>query len=120
MSELEPLDDDVLALVFAAKHVPELSGARKAELFEATAAKIVALPPGGGGGGGAGGAGAVGLGARLTMALLAVFAAGIVVGVLADRALLPSSSGTPIASAVLAVRTQDAISLCSACSADRG
>ena len=49
MSELEPLDDDLLALVGAAKPVPELSGARKAELFEATAAKIGAHARRGGG-----------------------------------------------------------------------
>jgi hypothetical protein len=98
MNELEPLEDDILALVGAAKHVPELTGARKAELFEATAAKIGVLPPGGGdggaGGGGAGtgtGAGAAYLGTKLTIALLATFTFGIAVGVIGDRALSPSS-----------------------------
>ncbi len=95
MSELEPLDDDLLALVGAAKPVPELSGARKAALFEATTAKLGVLPPGGGGGGGgATGAGA-GAGAKLTLALLATFAVGIAVGVLADRALLPERTAAP-------------------------
>ena len=103
MSELEPLEDDILALVGAAKQVPELTGARKAELFEATAAKIGVLPPGGGeGGGGTGagaGAGAAHLGTKLTMALLATFTIGIAVGVIADRALSPDRNAQPVASA---------------------
>jgi len=110
MSELEPLEDDILALVGAAKQVPELTGARKAELFDATAAKLGLPPPGGGEGGGGGGgtgtgagaaaaAAAAHLGTKLTMALIATFTIGIVVGVIADRALSPDRSAQPVASA---------------------
>lgn len=103
MSELEPLDDDILALIGAAKQVPELTGARKAELFEATAAKIGVLPPGGGeGGGGTGagaGAGTAHLGTKLTMALIATFTVGVAVGVIADRTLSSDRNAQPVASA---------------------
>jgi len=104
MSELEPLEDDILALVGAAKQIPELTGARKAELFEATATKIGAPTPGGDGGGagtGAGAGGAAQLGTKMTLALIATFAVGIAVGVLADRALSVDRSAAPEASSIV-------------------
>lgn len=98
MSELEPLDDELLALVGAAKQVPELSAARKEALFAATTAKLGA--PGGGGGGAGGGAAAGSAGTKITGAMLATFALGIVVGVLADRALTSNVVAPPAPSVV--------------------
>jgi hypothetical protein len=84
MSELEPLDDDIRALVKGAKHVPELDAAQKASILAVTVAKIGAPGGGGGGGGGRAGAGALG---KLGVAI-GLFVAGIGVGVVIDRAMI--------------------------------
>ena len=96
MSELEPLDDDILSIVAASKHVPELEAQRKAEIFATTTAKIGAGGPDGGGSGGGGG-GTTGTALSLgKLALAATFVAGIVVGVVADRLVTKTESAMPM------------------------
>ncbi|MEA2751137.1 MAG: hypothetical protein QOI41_5280 [Myxococcales bacterium] len=103
MSELEPLDDDILALVKGAKHVPELDPAQKASILAVTVAKIGA-PGGGGGGGSDGGAGAGGLGKLGKLgAAIGLFVGGIGVGVVIDRAMI--GDGAHAQSAPVAVTT---------------
>jgi hypothetical protein len=90
MSELEPLDDDLLALVKASKHLPEIDAGRKAAIFAATSARIGGgAGDGGGGHDGSGGAGTgagvgAGLGGKLAVALLV----GVVLGIGVDRVVL--------------------------------
>jgi hypothetical protein len=94
-NELEPLEDDVLSLLRAAKPIVDLAPTAKAALL-ATVEARVGLPPspggggsaggggtaGGGGGGGGSSAAGVGLsGARAIVALAAAFALGVGVGV---------------------------------------
>jgi len=109
MNELDPLEDDILALVATAKRVPEIDPARKADIFAKAAAKIGTLPPDGGtdGGGGAGtgagtgtgggagaAAGATGVG-KLALAMM-TFVVGIGVGIGVDRMLTKESATVPI------------------------
>jgi hypothetical protein len=111
MSELQPLDDDILALVKGAKHVAEIDPARRASILAVTAAKIGAGVGGGGDGGGAGasasasagasaGAGALG---KLGVAI-ALFVAGVGVGVMIDRALIADGGREPSGPVAIAAR----------------
>jgi hypothetical protein len=106
MSELEPLDDDILALVQGAKELPDLDPARKAEIFAATSAKIGSGGGGGGDGGGGSGGAATGAGAgalgKIGVAI-ALFVAGVGVGVVIDRAMLVDGGNAAIAPAVVVV-----------------
>ncbi len=114
MSELEPLDDDLVALVNAAKDVPQLDAARTAAIFAATSARIGAGGGGGGGGGregegegGRGGDAGAGAGAgagavtKLGVAI-ALFVAGAGAGVLVDRAWLTGNADGSSVSVALA------------------
>ncbi|MDB4935802.1 MAG: hypothetical protein JWP87_2774, partial [Labilithrix sp.] len=94
MSELEPLDDDLLALVKASKDVPEIDPGRKEGIFAATSARIGGAPGGGNDGGGGTGAGASGgIGGKLAAALLA----GVLLGIGIDRMVL-GGEVAPVAS----------------------
>lgn len=114
MSEIEPLQDDIFALVAAAKNVPDLTGASKAAILEATLSKIGPLPPSGGGGGaatGSGGSAAAGIGTKTVAALVATFAIGIVVGIAVDRSIAraPDGGATPaVASSIARTATMPA------------
>ena len=126
MTQLEPLDDDILALVQGAKEVPDLDPASRTAIFAVTSAKIDAgggAGSGGSGGGGAGsGAGAGALG-KIGVAV-ALFVAGVAAGVAVDRAMLPDvghAATTPVivvaprssAAPVDGVEALDAVSLTS-------
>ena len=89
MTELEPLDDDILALLQCAKELPDLDPASRTAILAVTSARIEAGGAGGGGGGGAGGAGAGAGGVALGKigVAIALFVAGVVAGVAGDRAL---------------------------------
>jgi hypothetical protein len=114
MSELEPLEDDILALVKSAKDVPEIDPARKAGIFAATAGRIGRAGGGGDDGSGAGaragaGAGAgAGVGAKLGLAI-AMFVVGVGVGIGVDRAMMGGGEKVVSATAVGAATVAPAI-----------
>jgi hypothetical protein len=124
MDDLEPLDDDVLALLGSAKEIPALSPSTKAGLFSSVSARIGLVPPPGDDGGGPHGSssdGSIGSGAapgvsgaakagatkggfalaggKAVLALVGAFAIGIAAGVAIDRNFVPPSAApmSPVA-----------------------
>lgn len=113
MSEIEPLEDDLFALVAAAKNVPDLTARSKDAILAATLSKVGPLPPSGGGAGSSSGGGAAtgsaggaasALGSKTIAALVATFAIGIIVGVALDRSIPrgPDGGATPAVPSVVA------------------
>jgi hypothetical protein len=92
---LEPLDDDILALLGEVKPVPELDAAAKAKILGTVASRLP--PPGGGGGtGGSSPMSSSGLVARGAK-MLAIFGVGIATGV----GIAPAVRSTPPAPVVV-------------------
>jgi hypothetical protein len=109
---LEPLAEDVLALLHDVKEVPELPSVAKDALFASIAARLPVPPaPGDGGGGDAGGGGTGspppalpvaggGLGARAIAALATTFVLGTGAGVVLDRTLFAPPQPPPVVTAM--------------------
>lgn len=125
MSELEPLDADVLALLRAARSVPVVQPERKTAILEATAAKILLsaptpgpashegpLAPTGGAAPSAlpsAAAPVTSIGARGLLALAGTFALGVGSGVVIDRQVrepAPLAAMAPTTSASLPTPTE--------------